>query len=207
MSFYQILALLTIMFVGTITPGPAMLYAMNCGMQYNKMQNIVSAFGISLMALMYGFLALVGLASILMKLGIIYTLLKIMGGLYLITCAYSRITAPYVNLESTDSEKTKVEHRYAHIFKSAVLLGASNPKGILFFAALFPQFIPQNTGTDSFLPILAITFLTSMAGLLLYAIFGRLMSKAFKRKNVQKGFNIFSAAFYSWFGFRLILEN
>lgn len=205
MNNYDLLILFTVMFAATITPGPAMLYAMDCGVRYRFRDTVLAATAISIMAVSYGALALLGLAAAMMQMGELFTVLKIMGGLYLLYCGWQRFSAPYT--EMGESQSAKANKSPLGLFVEALLLGASNPKGILFFAALFPQFIPQNAGPSSMLPILIITFATSFLGLMLYSVGGKLMTGALKIRSIQKVFNVFAGCFYCWFGFGLITDG
>ncbi len=205
MTSYELLILFAVMFAATITPGPAMLYAMDCGVRYRLSDTILAATAISIMAVSYGALALLGLAAAMVQMGELFTLLKILGGLYLIYCGWQRFSAPYT--EMGGSRFAQAKKSPSGLFMEALLLGASNPKGILFFAALFPQFIPQNAGPSNMLPILIITFSTSFLGLMLYSVGGKLMTGALKIQRIQKAFNLFAGSFYCWFGLGLITEN
>lgn len=52
----------------------------------------------------------------------------------------------------------KVERSAANAFRSAIIIGATNPKAILFFAAFFPQFITEDLDPIPQLNALALTF-------------------------------------------------
>ncbi len=205
MNTYDLFILFTVMFAATITPGPAMIYAMDCGVRYRLRDTIIAATAISIMAMSYGALALFGLVTAMMQMGELFTVLKIAGGLYLVYCGWQRFAAPYT--EMGDGRSGKPKKSPMGLFMEALLLGASNPKGILFFAALFPQFIPQNAGDANMLPILVITFATSFLGLMLYSAGGKLMTEALKIRRIQKAFNLFAGSFYCWFGLGLIMDN
>jgi threonine/homoserine/homoserine lactone efflux protein len=65
------------------------------------------------------------------------------------------------------------EYRGLQLYSQAVLVSATNPKAVLFFSALFPQFLSP---TEAVLPqfaILTSTFMVmSFAGLVTYGVLG-----------------------------------
>ena len=110
----------------------------------------------------------IGLGAVLAASETLFTLLKWLGAAYL---AYLGITSFFSkNSEITVGESTASPQDH-QLFRKGFFVGASNPKALLFFGALFPQFI---TPTEPQLPqflILGFTFIFFELGwLTIYAL-------------------------------------
>ncbi|WP_028534299.1 LysE family translocator [Paludibacterium yongneupense] len=196
-----------VMLAATAAPGPAMFYALDCGTRRGLRPALLAAFGVSLMAVVYAALALAGLAAVLRHYGELYGLLRCGGALYLLYCGYRALKASGRTGQEPPDTVRPAPGTQRRLFLDAVLLGASNPKGILFFAALFPQFLPRNlVPTDSVL-ILAITFASSMAGMMSYAAGGASFARVLRRPQVRKRVARTTALIYGAFGLRLLLDR
>lgn len=82
-----------------------------------------------------------GLGALLLASEQVFSLLKIIGALYLFYLgwqSWQESRRPYTGPEVTTAE---VRPRFRQLFWRAFGLGASNPKDILFFAAFLPQFL------------------------------------------------------------------
>lgn len=114
-------------------------------------------------------LASVGLASIVSSSGEIFQVIKWCGVAYLIYMGSMKIISkPAIHLNSEEANSRS----FAKLYAEGFLMSASNPKAIIFFAALFPLFINESS---AFLPqvlILAVTFLIlNGTSLLIYTRF------------------------------------
>jgi len=76
------------------------------------------------------------------------------------------------------------------LFLDGFIIGIGNPKGILFFTALFPQFINVRHATMSVFMIVFITLgIVAVGCYMLYAIFGVRLNRLFKLYSFRKMFN------------------
>ncbi len=152
---------LWISFVGTvlvigITPGPSVLLATANSMNYGTKKTIGTILGdLSANALQI-ILSSLGLASIIISSGEIFSLIKWIGVAYLIYMGVMKIISKPTtgNFNKRNREKSSFK-----LYREGFLMSASNPKPIVFFAALFPLFIDQNLAFISQVMILGITYL------------------------------------------------
>ncbi|MBL4837326.1 MAG: LysE family translocator [Kordiimonadaceae bacterium] len=77
------------------------------------------------------------------------------GAIYLLYLAYSAFTSPPKNLELGEKQQKTTGASY----RGSLLVAASNPKAILFFAAFFPQFVSTNLPLHPQLLVLSVSFI------------------------------------------------
>jgi threonine/homoserine/homoserine lactone efflux protein len=101
-------------------------------------------------------LSMVGLGTLLAASETFFTVLKWLGAAYLAYLGITSLLSKQSSLAVPDSPEPKLNARA--FFVRGVLVGASNPKALLFFGALFPQFIdPAAPQLPQFL-LLGVTF-------------------------------------------------
>jgi threonine/homoserine/homoserine lactone efflux protein len=140
-----------------LTPGPTMLMSMTNAIAHGAPKAMASASGSISAALGMILLSSLGLGAVLAASDTAFLVLKILGGAYLIYLGIKTFRSPLSSFDlPTASAQGGVSMRQLYV--QGLLVGASNPKALLFFAAFFPQFVdPQLAWAPQF-AILAITF-------------------------------------------------
>ncbi|MGM4954324.1 LysE family translocator [Bradyrhizobium barranii] len=119
-----------------VTPGPGIFYIVARTLAGGRSEGLASSVGLGIGGLVHVFGGAVGLSALVMASAEAFTLLKIVGGLYLIwlgikTWREARIIEP-VEVQTTD----------AHLaFREGIIVEALNPKTAAFFLAFIPQFV------------------------------------------------------------------
>ena len=143
-------------FILALAPGPAVLCVSAQGMKYGPKSSYFGALGISSGNLMYFILSAAGLSALILEAGNLFFYIKLCGALYLI---YTGGMIIYKSFKKSHAENIHIEAEQSNIksFVQAFITQAANPKAILFFVALLPQFV--NTKGNIFVQfsILAIT--------------------------------------------------
>ncbi len=182
---YYLLAILIL----TATPGPNILLAMTT--------SISSGFKSSLLVMIGGLTATIGimtlsftgLGMIIASSEFIFNIVKYLGALYLIYLGYKALTSKQENYQINSNNEISKKDKIS-LFLKGFIVGASNPKAIVFFIALFPQFIDPNNSMLLQYFILVGTFLVpELFWLLLYAYLGNRSSHWFLEKGRAKFFN------------------
>ncbi|MEN3110893.1 LysE family translocator [Uliginosibacterium paludis] len=124
-------------FVLTVTPGPSVLMAVSTSVNRGFRQAVLAALGSTSAVVCIMLLSAVGLGAILSTSELLFNLLKWAGAAYLAYLGIASLFSSGGNLTLTD-EGGSIQ---AHSFVRGFLVGASNPKALIFFTALFPQFI------------------------------------------------------------------
>lgn len=145
----------TVLIIG-VTPGPSVLLASANSMNYGARKTVGTILGdLSANAIQIA-LSSLGLASIVISSGEIFGLIKWAGVAYLI---YMGITKIIAKPEIGAFKKEEKQKGFFKLFSEGFLMSASNPKAIVFFAALFPLFIDQNFPFVSQVVVLGASYL------------------------------------------------
>ena len=148
-------------FLGTvliicITPGPSVLLATANSMNHGSRKAIGTILGDLSANTLQITLSALGLATIVTSSGEVFSFIKWIGVGYLIYMGVMKLIAkPKVG----DFQKEKDDKSFFKLYSEGFLMSASNPKAIVFFAALFPLFIDPNLPFTPQVVILGLTFL------------------------------------------------
>lgn len=165
-----------------ITPGPAMLLALNNGATRGMR---VAAWGMAGAAL--SDLLLIGavgggLGALLLASELLFNLAKGAGAAYLLYLAWGMWCAP-VRVLCPDPGTATAVGGGCNAFLRALCVGLSNPKGILFFAAFLPQFIrPDEPAAQQYLVLAVISAVVDVVMMSFYALSGRHAMRCFSAR-------------------------
>ncbi len=172
-------------------PGPSALLCMSHGMKYGRAKSTATVLGGAFAALILMSLSALGLGAILAASETAFLAIKLVGAAYLIylgVCAWRDTSGPLETQKSTVATHAKVS--IIHLFQKGFMVGISNPKDLLFFAALFPNFIDVSQPQSSQFLILGITwFILDCSLMFLYACVGKQISPWFANARNMKIFN------------------
>ncbi len=168
-------AFVTISFFTIISPGAAILLAINNGIKYDIKAVLFSTLGNALGLFILSFVAILGVGAILKISDYFFVILKIVGALYLIYLGLKQIFSKKFHFDLKNSTKSTYE-RYK-VFKEGFLVAVTNPKPILFFSAIFPLFMQKNESVLLQFLVLTCTFISiSIASLMSYGSMSRYAS-------------------------------
>lgn len=188
-----------------IIPGPTILTVISYSMAHGRRANVPLVAAVALGDSTALAVSLLGLGALLSTSAFWFTVVKWVGGLYLLYLGIKMLRAGVSPHEV--SAPTAPGSRWK-LFTNTYLVTALNPKGIVFFVAFLPQFINQNTGATQQLWVLAITFVT-MATLnaTLYAIFAGSARKVLVSPRAQRYFNLAGGSLLSVAGVWALLAK
>ncbi len=121
-----------------LTPGPAMMYCINTSIDHGKRAGVLAALGVELGTFIYVVITALGLATLILASPVVYSGLRILGALYLLYLAYKALPNQKV-LTAKKIIKSKTS-----TLLSGITLNITNPKILLFFITLLPQFVPTD---------------------------------------------------------------
>ncbi|HOT15477.1 MAG TPA: LysE family translocator [Bacteroidales bacterium] len=189
MSIQFFLTYLSIVTIATITPGPSMLMAINHGVNHGLRKTFVSGLGNMIGNILMAIVSIIGLGALLIASGVIFNIIKWCGVAYLI---YLGIMTFFASTSSKEeiSEKPYKEKSTYRLFSEGFIIAIGNPKGILFFTALFPQFISTDSASISGFSFLIIPLaIVAITCYMLYAAVGTRISKLFAFATFRKTYN------------------
>ena len=172
----------------TASPGPMVLLCVTTSIKDGFNSAIYSALGGLLAIVGILTLSFTGLGLVVQSSQFLFDIIKYIGAGYLIYLGYKAFTSTQENYEIPTNEKTSKEK--ISLFFKGFLVGASNPKAIIFFLALLPQFIDPTAPLFTQYIILVTTFaIPELAWLMLYSYMGAKSSKWFLKEGRAKFFN------------------
>lgn len=135
----------------SLTPGPNGLLALTHGAIHGNKKTLWTIFGGVFGLTVIIALCMFGIGALVKSSIVWLTVLKVVGGAYLIWLGIKLWRSPPITV-SADMAPT--ETRGLRLFRTGFFTAATNPKGLLFFSALLPQFIdPHRSMVVQFLAI------------------------------------------------------
>jgi threonine/homoserine/homoserine lactone efflux protein len=126
-----------------LAPGPSVLFTIARAIAWGRLAAIATvignAFGMFLVSVLVAF----GLGPLLQSSKLFYNGIQWAGGAYLIYLGYAAIAASRVDaqgMQKTEGNKPS----FLTSLKNGFWVGVLNPKSIVFFAAILPQFVDQD---------------------------------------------------------------
>ncbi|MEO5669197.1 MAG: LysE family translocator [Ramlibacter sp.] len=138
-----------------VTPGPTMLMCMTNAINHGPRRAMTSVAGAVTAVLCVMVLSAMGLGALLATSEAAFTVAKVVGAAYLIWLGIKTFRSDAVLAPSDEATRGSGRSFYLQGF----LVGASNPKAVLFFAAFFPQFLNPAAPIVPQFALLAITFI------------------------------------------------
>ncbi len=139
----------------SLSPGPNGLLALTHGVMHGYRKTAFTVGGGALGFALLIALSMFGIGALLQASAIWLTLLKIAGGIYLVWLGISLWRAPPLTFSET--APAAATSRWV-LFRQGFLSAATNPKGILFFAAFLPQFMDPGRSLVLQFAVMAGTF-------------------------------------------------
>lgn len=142
MEIADLVLFLVAAFAIAVTPGPGILYVAARTMAGGRGVGYASSLGTGLGGLVHVAAGAVGVSAILLASAELFTLLKLLGALYLVFLgwrAWREAGAPLEILGSTPRGRGQA-------FRDGVVVEALNPKTAAFFLAFIPQFVDPAAG-------------------------------------------------------------
>ncbi|MEP4195483.1 MAG: LysE family translocator [Aliishimia sp.] len=119
-----------------VAPGPSVALASSQAIKYGPKAMFATVMGDALGSVVHIVVAVASLQTLLSVADQVLPVLQIAGGFYILYLAYSSFTA------KPSADPVSVQKKgYRSAFISGFFACVSNPKAIVFFAALFPGFI------------------------------------------------------------------
>jgi threonine/homoserine/homoserine lactone efflux protein len=182
---YYALAILVL----TASPGPSVLLCVTKSVTQGFNHAFYAALGSLLAIVGIMTISFTGLGAIIASSQLIFSIVKYLGAAYLIYLGIKTLSSKEEDYHFSKNNTVTHKEKFAS-FANGFLVGGSNPKAIIFFIALFPQFIDPHSSLFIQYFIFVITFaIPELAWLLFYAHLGDRSSKWFLQKGRARFFN------------------
>lgn len=137
-------AFLVVAIAVALSPGPDVMFVLASGMQHKVRGAVASAFGICAGSLVHALAAAVGVSALIASSPTAFAILQYAGAAYLAWLGFRAIKGFVKPAALTDVEEQQTPT--AHVFRQALTTNLLNPKVIVFYLALLPQFVSVELG-------------------------------------------------------------
>ena len=148
-----------------LVPGPSVMFVIARAGAWGRMTAAITALGNALGMLLLSVFIAVGLGPLLQRYALLLIVVQVLGGMYLI---HLGIDAWRHRQEHAD-DMVKIEEvkpSSYQILRQGFTVGALNPKALVFFSAVFPQFVDPDAGSITIQLLIFGAIFTALALLL-----------------------------------------
>jgi len=185
MSLELIMIFSLTVFLTSIIPGPSMLLALTHGMQYGAKKTLISALGNVTATFIQALISVVGLGTLLVASETAFEVIKWLGAGYLVYMGISMVRSSRETKAGNEKGELIALSSPLKMYSQSFLITAGNPKAIIFFGAIFPQFIDSNMPIiPQAIILVSICALSAFCCFMAYAIGGQKASFLFSKNTV-----------------------
>jgi threonine/homoserine/homoserine lactone efflux protein len=134
-------------FVLILIPGPAVLFAISRALAYGRRVALATVVGGAAGSFTAATAVAIGLGAIVQTSAVIYTVIKLAGAAYLIYLGVQAIRHRRSLREAFEAQATPIGG--GRTLVQGFIVGVTNPKTVVFFAAILPQFVDPSAGHAS----------------------------------------------------------
>ncbi|THV27338.1 LysE family translocator [Glycomyces paridis] len=145
-STAQFLAFVVASLVLILIPGPSVMFVIGRALAYGRRKAVLTAWGNAIGTGCAASLAAVGLGALIQESALAFAIVKYTGAAYLVFLGVKALR-DRKSLMSTPEPEDSAPRRTLATMAEGFMVGLLNPKSILFFLAILPQFV--NTGAGS----------------------------------------------------------
>lgn len=186
-----------------LSPGPNLLIVLQSSLSYGRGAGIAAGFGVACADGLYAALGLLGMAAVISQSGELFSVIKIVGGLYLLWVSWKLLRRhPSASLDVTRLDEKQPPLKS---YVLGLMTGLTNAQTIFFFASIFA--VTLTAETPAWARVLA--WLGIVSASLIWRV---LLSVSFSHDSVravyrrgQRAFECFAGVILAGFGVKLIL--
>lgn len=193
-----------------MSPGPNLLIVVQSSLSHGRAAGVAAGLGVAAGDAIYAALGLLGMAALISTGGLVFSVIKIAGGLYLVWYGLRLVwgrkrSGGGIPASAAAIAVSRVS--YGALFRRGLLTDLANPQTVLFFASIFSVTIMPDTDWSIRLCI--------WLGLVLTSIVWRVVvSYAFSRPAIRRGYFRLQPVFerlvgvaLTGFGLRLLYQG
>lgn len=195
-------------FILTIaSPGPNVLCLMGTSMSVGRTAGIAYALGVTAGTLTWGLLSVIGLAALLSTYALTLTVVKVLGGAYLLWLAYKAFKSSLSDYDIETTALSESELKFFDYFKRAYIINMTNPKAALGWVAIVSLGLKQDAPMWVGLAIITGTFTISVVAHLVYAVVFStpIMTRAYSR--ARRCIQATLGVFFTFAGLKLLTSK
>jgi threonine/homoserine/homoserine lactone efflux protein len=128
-----------------LIPGPSVLFVVSRGVALGRRAALATVLGNTTGLALQLALVVLGVGSLLARSDTVYTVVKLIGAAYLVLLGVRSIR-DRKQLAAVLDQAVIAPRSLIRTIREGVVVGATNPKGVLIFTAVVPQFIDRSRG-------------------------------------------------------------
>lgn len=147
--------------LASFSPGPGVLLAISNSVAVGPRQTVFSSLGNAVGLFIVSGAATAGMGALLAVSASAFLAVKVIGAAYLVYLGIKQWRSPPLPLgaaQASPSSPAPQPHTAARLFLQGLGVAVTNPKAILFFTALFPQFLSPGASVVTQTLLLTATF-------------------------------------------------
>lgn len=143
MTFESLLAFASIVFFIAVIPGPNALLVLFTALAKNRIMAFANVAGVALGFIVHAFVSALGLSLLVTQSTMAFMALKWIGVVYLLWLGWNNIKAG-LSLKLISEPKNIPVDSLTSNFLKGLITNLLNPKIVLFYLSIFPQFVSQH---------------------------------------------------------------
>ena len=190
----------------TFSPGPAVLLAISNSIAVGPRRAMISSMGNGFGLFIISGVAMAGMGVVLATSATAFMLLKLAGALYLVYLGIKQWRSKTsIVADAPVTPGAANPNSFWKLFRQGLTVALTNPKAILFFSALFPQFITPGEPVGIQFAVLTASFVAcAMLAHLFYANLARLLKSQLATPGRARLFNRISGGAFVLLGLSLL---
>ncbi len=205
MSLAHWLLFCSVALLVTFTPGPAVLLAISNALALGPRRAWIGSLGNAFGLLIVSSAAMAGMGVVLATSATAFTLVKLAGAGYLVYLGVRQWRAHAATFAPEIAPPIIAARSTRRLFAQGMGVALTNPKAILFFSALFPQFIHADAPAFDQFAVLTVTFAgCALCSHAAYITLARSLRSQFARPERARFFNRVSAGIFVLLGLSLL---
>jgi len=190
----------------TFSPGPAVLLAISNSIAVGPRRAMISSMGNGTGLFIISGIAMAGMGVVLATSATAFMLLKLAGALYLVYLGIKQWRSKTSIVANAPQQPGATNpNSNGKLYRQGMMVALTNPKAILFFSALFPQFMVQGQPVAMQFTVLTTTFVAcAMVAHLFYALLARLLKSQLANPTRARLFNRISGGGFVLLGLSLL---
>ncbi|MCB4363584.1 LysE family translocator [Hydrogenophaga taeniospiralis] len=201
MTLQLLLAYSLITWLTAATPGPAVLLALRNGATRGFRAGLYSTLGNQIGLLLLAGASILGLGVILHTSAWLFTLVKWVGAAYLVYLGVRMLRSRDGLDLGSAAQGDAPPASDAQMFRLGLWVSLTNPKAILFFGALFPQFVqPEQPLLPQFATLVSLSMCASVSCLLTYVWLASHARRWLQRPRAARWINRVAGSVFIGFG-------
>lgn len=187
LGLYSFFLVTTVMLI--LVPGPAAITVASQGASHSSKKAFLGVLGVASADVIYFALSATGIASLILASSLLFSLIKWFGVVYLlylgITAIFGKSGAIKINRKSNNGGPGK-------LFSKGVVVQLANPKALMYFSALLPQFVDPSEPILFQMLLMGVSCL--LVDLLVYSLFSQMGDLLAKQKMKSWVINVINKA-------------